>query len=657
MQPPTEPATALFCAGCGTPLPDDSRFCHRCGRAALRADEQPAAPPPARPAPVPPRAAVPEPVAAPASPVLTLTQPPPPPPPPPAPPAPPASPRPGAPPGLAEQLQSELGGEIVVGREAARGPFIVTYLGVTAPHGRSVEIHVVPPEIAIGEPARTQRLLAAARGAAKLRHPRIAPVYRVAAGDRLCWYVVRHESGTSLEQALEQEWQFPVARAVDMISEIGAALSYAHEQKVVHGDLTPERVVLDERGAVSVRDFGLERAAQLDDGRPGAAVRASAYYNAPETTSGGVVSGAADQYSLAVMAYQVLAGNLPFIGATADEVVRQHRVASIPSIAVSRPDLPSALPAVLERALSKRPGERYQSVARFTGALRASMRSAANAAASVPARTSADSLLLGLQADAAPPLPAQPESLHLGRMSRQAGYGPRPGHTFQTALRIGGLAALALLAYCPSRNSIDPAPSAQIAAVPARRPVRPAAPAPPPDLATDSLAGQAAGEDSLASSSATPDEPASAPAPPPPPPPAPRAAPPRAASRPAANRPANRPPATPPSNRQTAARPAPTRPAAAARQRDPEVVSAPPADAPDRGTAWVTVGTNPQATIYINDDAVPSNPVRNYPVPAGVVWLRFQVVDSAANSWRRDTVLTVKAGDTLNLRRLRLTRP
>src|SRR5207245_6621946 len=104
------------------------------------------------------------------------------------------------------------------------------------------------------------RFLRAARAAASLRHPHIVPIHRVAAGDRLCWYVTRHVQGETLEHQLERDWQLPIARAIEIATRVATALTYAHEPGVVHGDAAPRAVLLDERGFVFVRDFGIVRA-------------------------------------------------------------------------------------------------------------------------------------------------------------------------------------------------------------------------------------------------------------------------------------------------------------------------------------------------------------------------------------------------------------
>jgi serine/threonine protein kinase len=98
-----------------------------------------------------------------------------------------------------------------------------------------------------------QRMLRAARATAKLRHPRVVPVYRVAAGDRLCWFVTRPDDGETLSALLEREGPLPIDRVTALVNQVGAALTCAHEQNIVHGDLTPLSIVIAPDGTASVK--------------------------------------------------------------------------------------------------------------------------------------------------------------------------------------------------------------------------------------------------------------------------------------------------------------------------------------------------------------------------------------------------------------------
>ncbi len=521
---------------------------------------------------------------------------------------------------MLDDLQRELGGEIVVRGEIHRGPMTVTFAGTESRPGRDVIIHVIPPEAAAGARDRTQRLLRAARATAKLRHPRVVPVYRVAAGDRLCWYVTRPDEGETLAALLEREGPLASDRVPALVAQIAAGLTCAHEQGLVHGDLTPSSVVIGPDGAAAVRDFGIARAAET------AGVASSVYYRAPELDPpvdaqgpGGDIqlsaitgmSAAADQYALGIIAWEMLTGSLPFMGRDADAIRREHRDTPLPPLGASRPDAPPAVSTVLERALAKRPADRFPSVAKFAQSLRAAAEGRPSHAS--PARPitrkSTDSVLLPPGVDS--PAGDRAPSIRAPRRPVLLGV-------------LGGATALTLLSLMIWRSSADATLSTselQRLEAASRTFEAPAA-APRIDPAP------AAAEPTPPDSAAATDPPeAETPAP------APRAAAPKPASR--------RAPSPPPRSAREDRR-------AAADERRRVA---------GEGTAWITVGTSLPAAIFINSASVPMNPVRNWPVPSGAVFLRFEVMDNANGVWIRDTVVNLAAGDTLNLRRIRLVHP
>lgn len=496
----------------------------------------------------------------------------------------PAAPRPVAEssPTLKQQLQQELGGELALGDETGRGALTVTYSGTETRGQRKVEVHVVPPALANIERGIVDRLLRAARAAAKLRHPRITPVIRVAAGDRLAWYVTARSEGEPLHAVLERDWQLPVDRVVAIIGHAATAVGAAHELGVVHGDLTPASIVVDANDGVTVRDFGIARAARTAASAHGADGRFN--YHAPELdgvasanplAAAGVegllppASPAADQYALGVIAYQMLTGSLPFIGSTPDAVRHEHQVAMVPPLAVSRPDLPVALSTVLERALSKNPGDRFPSVTRFAAAFRLAAQGRQNPTQPASKRTS-DTLFF-------------PE--------------PARGALRPTAMR-NALAACAatlvlVLAAWQSRHAAWSSDTVNSRLV---------APRPEP-VETVSSYGQARSDF---------------------PPPDVRPAEPELQPAEAAGR---RPPAA---EREQPRRNTP------GRREAPENVG------------FITLGTNPVSTIYINGVAAPSNPVRNWTVTPGRVYLRFEMTDTGG-VMVRDTSVVVPAGQSVNL--------
>ena len=544
-QPSAKRDAALYCVQCGTSLPLNSRFCLACGT------------------PVPAEAAAvrPAPAAVGADGAATLKQ----------------------------LLQQELGGELTVGEETARGPLTVTFSGVEPRGQRTVDVHAVPQAVAHIERGVVDRLLRAARAASRVRHPRINPVLRVAAGDRLAWYVTARPDGEPLQALLERDWQLPVDRVVSIIGQAATALGAAHELGVVHGDLTPASIMVDANDGVIVRDFGIARAARAASSGPGA--DAGYNYQAPELdgaasanplAAAGVegllqpASVAADQYALGVIAYQMLTGSLPFIGSSPEAVRHEHQVAMVPPLAASRPDLPVALSTALERALSKNPGDRFPTVTRFAAAFR-----------------------LAAQGR---PSPTQPAS----KRTSDTLFFPEPARALRSTTTRNALAAVAvtgllvLLAW-QSRHAAWSSDTVNSRLVAPR----------PETVQTATSYGQTRMPAEFPEPNARPAAPESPPAEP--------------EERPSES--AKRPP-TPAREQQRGG-------AAASRDAGGNV-------------GFITLGTNPVSTIYINGVAAPSNPVRNWTVTPGRVYLRFEITDSGGVAVR-DTSVVVPAGQSVNL--------
>ncbi|MGH7712093.1 MAG: protein kinase domain-containing protein [Gemmatimonadaceae bacterium] len=230
---------------------------------------------------------------------------------------------------------------------------------------------------------------------ARLQHPLILPLHDSGvAGDAL-YFVMPYVDGETLRDRLLREGALPIADALAVAIEVADALAYAHAQGVVHRDIKPENIMLW-RGHAVVADFGIasiaHAASPSDDAR---LTRAGAWlgtpgYMSPEQAAGELGIGpASDQYSLALVLYEMLAGSPPFVGALRSVLVRQ--VTESPrSIAEARPDVPAPMAAALSRALAKKPEDRWPSTAAFADALRAASDQPATVA---PSPESADARL------------------------------------------------------------------------------------------------------------------------------------------------------------------------------------------------------------------------------------------------------------------------
>lgn len=271
---------------------------------------------------------------------------------------------------LTRMLREETAGEYEIEREIARGGMGVVYLATEIQLRRRVAIKVLPPTLTFGALA-IERFRREARTAAALDHPNIIPIYRVGGGGELLWYSMKLLAGRSLDSVLKERGgaALELDETLSILGQVAEALDYAHQRGVVHRDIKPGNIVLDDRARVTVTDFGIAKEVQEASLSGSGHLLGSPYYMAPEQYVGGEIQGAADQYALGVVAFQCLSGRVPFDGSTAYELLNKHVGEPPPSLAELRPGLPTYVYAAIERALAKSPDERFASVTAFINAL------------------------------------------------------------------------------------------------------------------------------------------------------------------------------------------------------------------------------------------------------------------------------------------------
>jgi serine/threonine-protein kinase len=269
---------------------------------------------------------------------------------------------------LTRVLREETAGEYEIERELARGGMGVVYLATEIGLRRRVAIKVLPPALTFGEGA-IERFRREARTAAALDHPNIIPIYRVSAGGELLWYSMKLLEGRSLDAMLKERERLDFEETVAILEQVADALDYAHQHGVVHRDVKPGNIVLDDRDRVTVTDFGIAKEIQEASVSASGHLLGTPHYMSPEHYRGADISGAADQYSLGVVAFQCLGGRVPFDAATAYEVLSKHVSEPPPPLLELRPDLPPHAYPAIERALAKSPGDRFSTVTDFVNAL------------------------------------------------------------------------------------------------------------------------------------------------------------------------------------------------------------------------------------------------------------------------------------------------
>ncbi len=272
---------------------------------------------------------------------------------------------------LDARLEHALADRYAVERQIGRGGMAIVYLARDLRHGRRVALKVLAPELA--QALGPERFLREIDIASQLSHPRIVPLLDSGAADGLLFYAMPFVEGESLRQRLDREKQLPVDDAVEIARQAAAALVYAHANGIVHRDVKPENILLS-GGEALVADFGIARAVTAAGGsrltESGIAL-GTPLYMSPEQASGETnVDARSDVYSLACVLYEMLAGEPPFTGPTAQAITARKLSHTAPNVALLRDSVPSTIGDAVRTALAPVPADRYATAAQFAEALR-----------------------------------------------------------------------------------------------------------------------------------------------------------------------------------------------------------------------------------------------------------------------------------------------
>ena len=272
------------------------------------------------------------------------------------------------------RLKSALAGRYAIEREIGRGGMATVYLARDLKHGRRVAIKVLRPELAAT--LGPERFIREIEIAANLSHPHILPLFDSGEADGLLYYVMPFVEGEALRERLDREGKLPVAEAVRLTDEIASALSYAHEQGIVHRDVKPENIMLSGGRAV-VADFGIGRALAAAGGQPltgtGFAVGTPAYMSPEQAFGEADLDGRSDVYALGCVVYEMVSGHTPFQAETPQAQMAKHAAGTVKSMRAADPKIPLFLERAVERALAKDPSERFQTAGAFAQALTSEM--------------------------------------------------------------------------------------------------------------------------------------------------------------------------------------------------------------------------------------------------------------------------------------------
>jgi tetratricopeptide (TPR) repeat protein len=271
---------------------------------------------------------------------------------------------------LLERLQKTLQGRYRVESELGHGGSATVFQAQDLKHHRTVAIKVLDPDIA--RAVGPERFLMEIEISASLSHPHILPLLDSGHADGLLYYVMPHVKGRSLRDRLKKELQLPLNEALQITREVADALDYAHRQGVIHRDIKPENILIEE-GHARVADFGIARALDSAGGEAltdTGIVVGTAQYMSPEQSSGEArLDGRTDIYSLGLVLYEMLAGEVPLTGPNPQATFARRLTDPVPSLLAVRDTVPNSVERAVTKALAKLPVDRFTTAERFGNSL------------------------------------------------------------------------------------------------------------------------------------------------------------------------------------------------------------------------------------------------------------------------------------------------
>ncbi len=266
-------------------------------------------------------------------------------------------------------LASSLIGTVLSGRyrlesKLGSGGMSTVFLARDETLERWVAVKVMHREIS-DQPDQIERFRREARSVAQLSHPNVVSVIDAGEDGGYPYIVLEYVEGETLKQRIERLGRLPVDEAVAYAIEIGRGLAAAHARRMVHRDVKPQNVLIDTEGRAKVTDFGIARSLESDGLTKTGRVLGTTDYVAPEQAMGQGVDSRSDIYSLGVLLYEMLTGEVPFRAETVVGVAMKHVNEDMPDVQERRPEISSALAAVIERATSKDPKKRYDDMMAF----------------------------------------------------------------------------------------------------------------------------------------------------------------------------------------------------------------------------------------------------------------------------------------------------
>jgi serine/threonine protein kinase len=401
-----------FCTRCGTTLSTGAVFCPRCGTSVAVPSAGPTT-------------AV-SPTAAPPSDAPTPTQ-----------------------ENLQEFLRQATIGEYEILGVLGRGGMATVFLAHDLSLNRKVAIKVLAPALfQIGE-GMIERFKREARTAAALSHPHIIPIYAVKESHQILYFVMKYVAGRPLDAVIHDIGGLPIKMVQTILAQVGDALAYAHRHGVIHRDIKSANIMLDEEGWAVVTDFGIAKVEAAQGLTITGVTVGTPAYMSPEQCATEEVTGATDQYSLGVVAYEMLSGRLPFQASSSMSVMYAHFNERPQDVTRLRPDCPPNLASAVMRMLEKKPDARWPTLddvvavcgrpsLRRDDPIRSEMMTLAKAGPQAK-------LLAGLR------VPTSPIALARSRSPAPGGQRKRASRAW---LWVGGFVAAAIAAFVVASNAL-----------------------------------------------------------------------------------------------------------------------------------------------------------------------------------------------------------
>ena len=275
------------------------------------------------------------------------------------------------------ELAGQYVGQYQLVEKIGQGGMASVYKAHQASISRYVAVKILTPNLAVADQNFVKRFIGEAKAAAALEHPHILPLYDFGTQDALVYMVMRLVEGGTLADVIIQPQHLTYSRTVTIACQIAEALDYAHSQGIVHRDVKPSNILIDQHQTALLTDFGLARviAEPYTDRLTGSGtVVGTASYMSPEQAADESIDGRSDIYSLGIVLFEMLARQLPFQADTPVATALKHVQAPIPSLRAINPEVPESFEQIVNKALAKWPDERYQTAAEMSRALRTALR-------------------------------------------------------------------------------------------------------------------------------------------------------------------------------------------------------------------------------------------------------------------------------------------